>query len=318
MLHNIRKKIIFMGTPSFAVPALEAISAGPYDIAAVYTQPDREAGRGKRVTTSPVKQTALAHGLPVKQPEKLRNPDVIATLRGYAPDVIVVAAYGLMIPKEILALPHCGCVNIHPSLLPLYRGASPVSTAILKGDAATGVTIMLLDEGMDTGPILAQIEIPISAADTTGTLTDTLAGVGARLLFETLPHWLSGEIKPQPQDNRRAVNTRQVSKDDGQIDWSISAAELWCQIRAYNPWPGSYTRWLGKRLRIDAAGLGITADPVEPGRVVSVQRDGATHIGVGTGDGILELLRVQLEGKKVVSIRDFVQGHREFIGSRLD
>ncbi|HAV10255.1 MAG TPA: methionyl-tRNA formyltransferase [Dehalococcoidia bacterium] len=317
MLHNVRKKVIFMGTPSFAVPALEAICAGPYSVAAVYTQPDREAGRGRRVAMSPVKQTALAHGLPVEQPERLRDPDVISSLRECAPDVIVVAAYGLMVPKEILTLPQHGCINIHPSLLPRYRGASPVSTVILNGDSSTGVTIMLLDEGMDTGPILAQIEVPISDSDTTGTLTDTIAVAGARLLIDTMPRWLSGEIKPQPQDNSRAVNTRQVSKDDGRIDWSLPAAELGRQVRAYNPWPGSYTLWQGKRLRIDMAGTAVAAGSAEPGRVVSVQRDGASHIAVGTGSGLLVLLSVQLEGKKVTPIHDFIRGYQAFIGSCL-
>ncbi len=326
MLHNIRKRVVFMGTPSFAVPALETLAAGACEIVAVYTQPDRESGRGQRVAMSPVKQAAQVRGLSIEQPERLRNPDVIAALRGYAPDVIVVAAYGLMIPKEILTLPQFGCVNIHPSLLPVYRGASPVSTAILNGDAATGITIMLLDEGMDTGPILSQIEIPISAEDTTGTLTDRLAGVGARLLVETLPRWLSGAIKPQPQDDSRAVITKQITKDDGRIDWSLSAVDLWRQVRAYSPWPGSFTLWQGKRLRIDAAepvtAASAAAGKVEPGMVVSVQRNGATrggpaHIGVGTGEGILELLRVQLEGKKVMPIRDFILGYRDFIGSRL-
>jgi methionyl-tRNA formyltransferase len=266
---------------------------------------------------SPVKKAAQSHGISVEQPEKLRNEEVIAAMRMYRPDVIVVAAYGLLIPGEILRIPPFGCINIHPSLLPLYRGASPISSAILNGAVQTGVTIMLLDEGMDTGPILSQAEVPIHDADTAATLGEKLAVAGAQLLADTLPQWFAGIIKPQPQDDSRATVTKQAAKDDGRIDWSLPAIKLWRQVRAYNPWPGSFTSWQGKRLRVIEARAAVTAEKTEPGKVMLLQEEGKRRIVVGTGEGVLELIQVQLEGKKALPIHDFILGCPDFSNCQL-
>ncbi|MBM3183331.1 MAG: methionyl-tRNA formyltransferase, partial [Chloroflexi bacterium] len=220
-------KIVFMGTPDFAVPTLELLIENGYEITAVYTQPDKEAGRGRHVAASPVKQVAVSRGIRVMQPDSLRGEGVVEELASLAPELVVVAAYGQILPRAVLSLPRFGCVNIHPSLLPKYRGSSPIASAIMHGDDATGVTVMLLDAGMDTGPLLKQAKVPISAEDTTGSLTTKLAQIGARLLLETLPQWLEGRITPQPQDESRASYTKQIAKEDGEMDWQLSAVELW-------------------------------------------------------------------------------------------
>jgi methionyl-tRNA formyltransferase len=313
----VSPKIVFMGTPDFAVPALEILIENAYEIAAVYTQPDREAGRGRHLVASPVKQVAMSHGIRVMQPESLKGEDVVGELTGLAPELVVVAAYGQILPRAILNLPRFGCVNIHPSLLPKYRGSSPVASAILQGDNVTGVTIMLLDAGMDTGPVLRQTKVPVSAEDTAGSLTAKLAQIGARLLLETLPGWLEGRITPQPQDEAQASYTKQIAKEDGEIDWKLSALELWKRVRAFDPWPGSYTRWKDKRLKV------IQAVPVdgekkgEIGEVIALPQSAPAPVGVVTGGGILGLLRVQLEGKKDMSAAEFLLGQRDFIGSSL-
>jgi methionyl-tRNA formyltransferase len=313
----VSPKIVFMGTPDFAVPSLEALIESAYEIAAVYTQPDRESGRGRHMIASPVKQVAMSRGIRVVQPESLRGEEVVGALEALSPELIVVAAYGQILPRAVLSLPRFGCVNIHPSLLPKYRGSSPVASAILQGDDVTGVTIMLLDAGMDTGPVLKQTEEPISAEDTTGSLTAKLAQIGAQLLLETLPEWLGGSLKPQPQDEAQASYTRQIAKEDGEIDWQLSALELWRRVRAFDPWPGCYTRWQDKRLKI------IQAVPVdgekkgEIGEVIALPQSSSAPVGVVTGDGILGLLRLQLEGKKEMSAAEFLLGQRDFIGSSL-
>ena len=319
MLFTIKKRIVFMGTPAFAVPALEAMLAQSWNIIAVYTQPDREAGRGQRLQASPVKQIALSHDIPVEQPERLKSEDTLKTFRRYEPDVIVVAAYGRLIPSELLHLPPYGCLNIHPSLLPRFRGSSPVAGAILNGDDTTGVSIMLLDEGMDTGPILTQTKVPVSLDDTAGSLTDILARKGAQLLVETLPQWLEGSsIHPQPQGYGLATYTKPLTREDGKLNWHLSAIDLWRQVRAYNPWPGSYTAWQGKRLKInEALPLDLMPDS-EPGRVVALPENEKASTGVVTGNGILGIVNIQIEGKRVMSIDEFVQGYRTFIGSLLD
>jgi methionyl-tRNA formyltransferase len=312
---NVR--LIFMGTPDFAVPALEALIGGGYDIRAVYTQPDRKAGRGQKLVEPPVKEIAVAHSIQVLQPGSLKDDATAEYIESLAPDVIVVAAYGRLIPERILAIPRFGCVNIHPSLLPRHRGPSPVATAILEGDDKTGVTIMLLDAGMDSGPLLSRKEVTIDDNDTTGSLTAKLAELGAQMLRETLPEWLAGKIKPEPQDNSEATITRILTKLDGEIDWNLSAVQLWRQVRAFQPWPGTFTRWQGKQLKI------IEALPLQhmkqgqPGKVIVLSGASAAPLGVVCKEGVLGILRVQLEGKKEVTASEFIRGQRDFEGTVL-
>jgi len=305
-----------MGTPEFAVPSLEALLGNAYEILAVYTQPDKEAGRGRHVASTPVKHLALSRGLPVVQPETLKDANVVTAIAGLKPDLIVVAAYGRIITSEILALPEFGCLNVHPSLLPRYRGSSPIASAILQGDEVTGVTIMVMDKGMDTGPVLTQRTVPIAPDNTTGSLTTKLAQIGAQLLIETVPQWVDGKIKPQPQYESRATYTRVIAKDDGKLDWSLTALDLWRRVRAYDPWPGCYTWWQEKRLKIVAAMPLPGGKPEEAGKVVALP-SGAAAIGVATRDGILGLAKVQLEGKRVMSAEEFIRGQRDFVGSQL-
>ncbi len=306
-----------MGTPAFAVPSLRALVEGGYDVVAVYTQPDRKAGRGQRLTFSPVKEVALSLGLEVVQPESLKNAGVVKHLSSYAPEVIVIAAFGKILPAEVLALPRFGCVNVHPSLLPRHRGPSPVAAAILNGDETTGVTIMLLDEGVDSGPILSQQEAPILEDDTTGSLTARLAEVGARLLIETLPLWIKGKIAPKSQDESQATYSSVVGKEAGRVDWQLPAVEIWRRVRAFEPSPGSYTWWKGKRLKLCKVVPLEVALQAEPGEVVVLPRGLSAVVGVGTGRGILGLISVHPEGKRQMSVEEFIRGQRDFVGSKL-
>ena len=307
------KRLAFMGTPDFAVPVLEAL-VGQYQVVAVVTQPDRAAGRGRRAKFSPVKKTALAHDLPLLQPPSLRRPEAAMELRELAPDVIIVAAFGQILPPEVLAIPPHGCLNVHASLLPRYRGAAPIAAAILAGEEQTGITIMLMDEGMDTGPILAQAECKIKPQDTTGSLSVKLAQQGADLLVETLPRWLEGQIVPQPQDDSLATYCQMITKKDGLIDWSLPATDLWLRVRAYAPWPGAYTYWRGKRLKIlRARPVTVGKSDEEAGRVISLD-DG---VAVVAGTDALLLEEIQLAGKKALAAQEFIRGQRNFIGSVL-
>jgi len=307
-------RIVFMGTPAFAVPTLERLLQSEHEVVAVYTQPDMPSGRGRQLTPSPVKQVALEHGLTVLQPPRLRTPSQVEQLASLRPDVIVVAAFGQILPQKVLDIPPFGCLNVHPSLLPRHRGASPIASAILAGDEYTGVTIMLLDAGMDSGLILAQRRVAIEPEDTTGTLATKLAQVGAELLIETLDLWLNRQLVPQPQDETKATYSQPVAKEEGEIDWQLPGGEIWRRVRAFQPWPGCYTRWQGKILKIlearPAPGKG------EPGRVVSLEGKGFV-VGVYTGDGVLGLLRLQMEGKRAMTAAEFVRGQRGFIGAVL-
>ncbi len=306
-----------MGTPRFAVPSLEALVTEGYDVVAVYTQPDKQAGRGQRPVSSPVKQLASSLGIEVVQPNTLKDTSVVGRLRGFQPDLVVVAAFGKILPNEVLAIPRFGCLNVHPSLLPRYRGPSPVVAAILSGDTVTGVTIILLDEGVDSGPILSQREVPILEDDTTESLTARLAQVGARLLVETIPLWVEGSIVPRAQDESGASYSSALDKGAGEIDWRLPAVELWRRIRAFHPWPGSYTWWRGKRLKVlKAVPLDIVSS-AGVGEVVALPAGLPAAVGVVTGGGILGLISVQPEGKRQMSAEEFVRGHRDFVGSRL-
>lgn len=311
-----RSRIVFMGTPDFAVPPLLELAHQQYDIVAVYTQPDRPAGRGRSPAPSPVKSAALKLNLPVMQSASFKEPGAIDQLAALRPDVIVVAAYGLILPQAVLDIPEYGCINIHPSLLPKYRGPSPVTSAILAGDEVTGVTFMLLDAGMDTGAILAQEQITISSQDTTGSLTAQLSEIAARLLPDVLERWMAGGIKPQPQNDAEATYSKLIRKEDGEIDWHLPAIELWHRIRAFQPWPGCHTFWQGKRLVIAEAAPLPPVSGVAVGQVVALSQVDAA-IGVGTGEGVLAVVKVQLEGKRAMTSTEFIRGYRQFIGAIL-
>jgi methionyl-tRNA formyltransferase len=306
-----------MGTPEFAVPSLAALLRSSYQVVAAYTQPDRKAGRGQSVAFSLVKQLALSQELEVVQPDSLKVAGTVEKLASFAPDLMVVAAFGQILPPEILALPKFGCLNVHPSLLPRYRGASPIATAILQGDEITGVTIMLLDVGLDSGPILSQREVSISADDTTGSLAVKLAQAGAQLLMETLPLWIDVRIQAQPQEESRASYSKVITKGDGEMDWRLPALDLWRRVRAFDPWPGCYAWWRGKRLKLGKVVPLYGEKSGEPGKVIALSPPAPATVGVETGDGVLGLLRVQLEGKHEMSAEEFVRGQREFIGSNL-
>lgn len=308
-------RLVFMGTPAFARRVLEALwetSARGWEIAGVLTRPDKPVGRGQQLAVSPVKEFAEQHMIPVQQPSTLRQAASQADLAALQPDVIVVAAYGLILPRAVLDLPPYGCLNVHASLLPRHRGASPVTGALLVGDNVTGSTIMLMDAGMDTGPILTQASLAIEPGETAGDLTTRLAEHGARLLVDTLPRWLTGQLTPQPQDHDRATYTRLVRKEDGQIDWRLPAPQVAWQIRAYEPWPGAYTSWQSRLLKIHRA----TAAPGDPGAPGTVQVTD-TEVSVVCGTGRLVLSEVQLEGKRATDALAFARGQRDFAGSIL-
>ncbi len=311
-------RIVFMGTPAFAVPTLDALANAGYNIIGVYTQPDRRSGRGRRYTPSPVKRAAQARSIPVFQPASLRrDADARRQLRLLAPQLIVVAAYGLFLPPETLAVPPLGALNIHPSLLPRYRGPSPVAAAILNGDTTTGVSIMQIDEGMDSGPILAQRQTPIRDDEAADALTHRLFAMGAALLADILPRWTAGEITPQPQDENAVVVTHLLSRQDGAIDWQQPASHIARQVRAYHPWPSSFTRWRNRQLKILQASADHTSRapsvPAPPGKVAPLP-DG---ISVSCGEGMLRLQRVQLEGRQALDIADFLKGYPDFAESQL-
>jgi methionyl-tRNA formyltransferase len=326
----VATKIIFMGTPDFAVPALSALitpspsplkreesgEGGAYEVAAVVTQPDRPSGRGKQLTASPVKMVAQAAGLKVFQPETLKDEAAVAELAALKPDLIVVAAFGQILRKNVLMLPPYGCLNIHASLLPRWRGAAPVVAAIRAGDAETGVTLMQMDEGLDTGPMIARRAMPIKATHTGGTLTDELAKLGAALLIETLPAWLAGEIKPEPQADSLATLAPRLKKEEGAINWTQSAGEIERQVRAFDPWPGTFTQGLRgpfKVLAVEVAPDGAGPPQAEPGTVFKHQ--GGVY--VTTGQGVVRLVRVQPAGKKEMTAEAMLHGQPELWGARL-
>jgi len=262
---------------------------------------------------SPVKRLALEHNLDVLQPERLRTPEAVAALARLAPDIIVVVAFGQILRQNILDLPRFGCLNVHASLLPRHRGASPIAYAILEGDTETGITIIRMDAGMDTGDIVAQAREPIRPDDTAGSLGRRLADLGAQVLLDTLPRWLRGEIVPQPQDHAAATVTRLIKKEDGQIDWTQPATRLERAVRAYTPWPGAYTFWQGRLLKILRAAVIPSPMAAAPGTVLAT-RDGPA---VATGEGALLLKEVQLEGRRAITGREFAMGQRGFIGAQV-
>ncbi len=311
-------RVVFMGTPEFAVATLCELVLNRHQVVAVYTRTDRAAGRGLKPVSSAVKRAALRANLPVVQPASFRKAEAVAQLVGLHPEVIVVAAYGQILPPSVLDIPRYGCINVHPSLLPRHRGASPVIAAILAGDDFTGVSIMLMDPGLDSGPVLTRTQIPVSPWDTTGSLTAKLSLVGAQLLQEVLLAWPRGELAPQPQNEAEATYSGTVSKEAGRIDWQLPVVTIWRRVRAFQPWPGSYTRWQGRMLKIIKAMPLAAAEAAEIGQVIALppSREGAAF-GIATGDGVLGVLRVQLEGKRAMSSAEFLRGQRQLIGAVL-
>ncbi len=317
---RLKLRVVFMGTPEFAVPSLEHLILNQYQVVAVCTQPDKPAGRGRSLGSPPLKKAALTWKLPVVQPASLKRPEVVAQLADFHPDVIVVAAFGQILPQSVLDIPSYGCINIHPSLLPRFRGVSPVAAAILAGDEFTGVSIMLMDSGLDTGPILARTQISISAQDTTGSLTAKLSLIAAQLLLDVLPCWLRGELTPQPQNEAEATYSGVLSKEEGEIDWHLPTIDIWRRVRAFHPWPGCYTRWRGKQLKIIEAVPLPGERTLEVGQAVALTlatEGSEAAFGVHTGDGILGVCQVQLEGKRAMSAAEFLRGQRQFIGAVL-
>lgn len=308
-------RVVFFGTPFFGAVILEALLNAGHAVLAVVTQPDRPAGRGQRLQPSAVKEVALKYGIEVLQPLRLRRDrPALDRLRALAPEVMVLASYGQILPREVLAAAPHGCIGVHASLLPKYRGAAPIPAVILAGEDETGITLMLTDEGMDTGPIIAQEALAISPRETTETLTARLADLGARLLVEILPRWLAGEITPRPQEDHLATYAPPITKEAGAIRWSRSAIEIDRQIRAFTPWPGTYCYYEGALLKILSAlpWPDVTQEGL-PGTVVRV----GAAIGVITGQGLLILEKVQPAGKRPMAAQDFARGRPEFVGAIL-
>ncbi|EAR22384.1 methionyl-tRNA formyltransferase [Nitrococcus mobilis] len=299
--------IVFAGTAEFAVPALQRLSRGPQRVIGVYTQPDRPAGRGRRLRPSPVKTAAQAYNLPVYQPQSLRHAAAQAELAELAPELIVVAAYGLVLPPEVLAIPALGCLNIHASLLPRWRGAAPIQRAIAAGDRRTGVTIMCMDAGLDTGAILAQRDCLIQADDTGGSVHDRLAELGAELITATLPHWLAGEIEPQTQNPTEATYAAKLHKEEAVIDWQRPATEIARRIRAFNPWPVAYTQHHGRILRVWLARALTTTPPLAAAG--SIVEAGDAGIDVATGEGLLRIEELQIPGRQRQHAKAFLNGY---------
>jgi methionyl-tRNA formyltransferase len=304
-------RIAFLGSPDFAVPTLEAL-ASAYEVVGVVTQPDRPAGRGRVLTPPPVKAVALRLGLPVLQPTRLRAPDATAELARWAPDLIVVAAFGQILRPSVLALPRHGCLNVHASLLPRWRGASPIPAAIRAGDLVTGITIMQMDAGMDTGGILAQAPLDISPDDTAGGLTPRLASLGATLLLDTLPGYVDGRVKPQPQDETRATLAPLLNKEDGRLVFTRSAAELERQVRAFDPWPGTFLEWEDHRLAVLQADI---AD--QPGVPIGAITRAGDFPAIGTSQGQLVLRLVRPAGRQPVPGDAYLRGTPAFAHARL-
>ena len=309
-------RLIFLGTPGYAVPVLSTLFAG-YEVVSVVTQPDRPAGRGRGLSSPPTALWAREHGIPVLQPSSVRTPEIAEQLAALAPDVMVVASYGRILPPPLLAVAPHGCLNVHPSLLPRHRGPSPVAEAILQGDAVTGISIMLLDEGTDTGPVVAQEEHAIADDDTAGSLTARLFERGGALLASILPAWADGCIDAAPQDESLATFSRKLEKADGALDFTRSAMDLHKQVRAMDPWPGAFTTWHGETLKaLRSVALPASAEGAAPGTVVALA-GAPTPLGVVTGGGVLGVLDLQLEGRRAADAASFLRGHTDFTGARL-
>lgn len=299
-------RILFMGSAAFAVPSLDALIRSKHRVIEVVAQPDKPAGRGMKITACPVAAYAAEHGIALYQPKGVRKPDVIDHFRKLSPDLIVIVAYGRILPKELLDIPPLGCVNVHSSLLPKYRGAAPINWAIANGETETGVTTMRVDEEMDAGDILMSANVKIGYDEDAVELHDRLAPLGAELLMKTIDAIERGTIKGIPQDHSEATFAPIIKKEDGRIDWTMGAREIHNRVRGFKPWPGASTSIGGKMLRIHGAKVGSIAAAGKPGEVIEAGKD----LVVACGSGALELTQVQLEGKKKMSAADFLRGHR--------
>jgi len=307
-------RIVFMGTPEFAVPSLDALLKSGDDVVGIVTQPDRPKGRGQVLTFSPVKQVALRESIPILQPTKMKDPEFLASLTAWKPDVIAVAAFGRILPPVILSLPPNGCINVHGSLLPKYRGAGPIQWAIINGETETGITTMLMDEGMDTGAMLLQEAIPIEPHDTAGSLSPKLAELGGRLLVQTIAQLKTGSIVPRPQDHTKATMAPLLKKEDGVLDWSLPAQSIANRIRGLTPWPGAYTFFGSDRWTIIKAVSSAEQSRETPGRIVAVTKDAIT---VSTGEDSLTLLDIQPANSRRMTVAQYLAGHAVQIGQVL-
>ncbi len=307
-------RIVFMGTPEFAVPSLEALLRSDDQVVGVVSQPDRPKGRGQQLVSPPVKLVAERTGIPVLQPLKIRTPEFLHALSAWQPDLIAVAAYGRILHTPILRLPPMGCVNVHGSLLPKYRGAAPVQWAVINGETKTGITTMLMDEGMDTGPMLLQEELEISPDDTAGTLAPRLAELGGRLLVDTIIQLKAGRLTPKKQDDGQATLAPLLKKEDGLIDWTMNATVLGNRVRGLSPWPGAYTFFGQERWNIWKAVPNMGAATDKPGTIVAVNKQA---IVVATGDGLLDIREIQTANSKRMSVGQFLAGHRVMAGGQL-
>lgn len=307
-------RIVFMGTPEFAVPSLEALLRSDVQVVGVVSQPDRPKGRGHHLVSPPVKLVAQRVGIPVLQPLKIRAPEFLQDLSAWQPDLIAVAAYGRILHTPILRLPPIGCVNVHGSLLPKYRGAAPVQWAIIHGEAETGITTMLMNEGMDTGPILLQGKLEISPDDTAGTLAPRLAELGGRLLVDTITQLKAGTLIPKKQDDGQATLAPLLKKEDGLIDWTMNATALANRVRGLSPWPGAYTFFGAERWNIWKAVPNAGAVTDKPGTIVVANKQA---IVVATGDGLLDIREIQTANSKRMSVGQFLAGHQITTGGQL-
>jgi methionyl-tRNA formyltransferase len=307
-------RIVFMGTPEFAVPSVEALLKSEDEVVGIVTQPDRPKGRGHSLVPPPVKVIAQRRGIPLLQPLKIKTPDFLDALAAWKPDLIVVTAFGRILHAPILNLPPKGCVNVHGSLLPKYRGAAPVQWAVINGERETGITTMLMDEGMDTGPMLLQERIPILPEDTAGTLASRLAELGGRLLVETIRQLKAGTVTPRVQDNSQATMAPLLKKEDGVIDWTHSAQSIANRVRGLSPWPGAYTFLGHDRWNIWSAVAKPMRSDGQPGTIIAVTKH---SIQVATGAGMLELVELQTANSKRMTAAQFLAGHRVSVGARL-
>lgn len=308
-------RIVFMGTPDFSVPALEALVEGGHEVVAAITQPDKPKGRGKAVLMTPVKEKAMELGIPVYQPVKVREPEFVEKLRQMEPDAIVVVAFGQILPKSILEIPRYGCVNIHASLLPKYRGAAPIQWAVIDGERESGVTTMFMNEGLDTGDMLEKEAVTLDPKETGGSLHDKLSAIGGRLILSTLKGLEDGTLKGTPQTDEGTCYAKMLKKSLGDIDWTMDAAAIERLIRGLNPWPSAYTCLHGKTLKIWDGDVLEREYGVEPGTVAEVAKD---RLVVQTGQGSLVIRSLQLEGKKRMDAGDFLRGYAVEAGTRLE
>ncbi|MGE0470783.1 MAG: methionyl-tRNA formyltransferase [Nitrospira sp.] len=307
-------RIVFMGTPAFAVPSLEALLRSDDQVVGVVSQPDRPKGRGQQLVAPPVKLVAEGAGIPVLQPLKIRTPEFLQALSSWQPDLIAVAAYGRILHTPILTLPPKGCVNVHGSLLPKYRGAAPVQWAVINGETETGITTMLMDEGMDTGPMLLQERLEIMPDDTAGTLAPRLAELGGRLLVETIAYLKAGTLTPKRQDDTQATLAPLLKKEDGLINWTMRAASLANRVRGLSPWPGAYTFLGEERWNVWRVVSSKSAGTDKPGTIVAVDKQ---SILVATGEGLLDLQEIQTANSKRMPVSQFLTGHKVTVGMRL-